>query len=105
MRAVQGHTTLTADTDLTSCWLGKNNADLVKQLLPASLSTAWVRPTQMWGLMLGIPLSSFDSRRLPGASTSFPSYCDLPAGEINDEVVQRLISSFDTDNNCAIDTD
>ena len=59
----------------------------------------------MWGLMLGIPLSSFDSRRLPGASTSFPSYCDLPAGEINDEVVQQLFSSFDTDNSGAIDTD
>ena len=40
-----------------------------------------------------------------GASASLSACCDLPAGEINDDVVRQLFTSFDTDNSGEIDTD
>ena len=59
----------------------------------------------MWGLMLGIIPRSSHSISLQYAFASLSSRCDLHAGEINDEVVQQLFTSFDTDNSGEIDTD
>ena len=50
-------------------------------------------------------LKRIDSGSLQGASASRSSHYGLPAGEINDEVVQQLFTSFDTDNSGEIDTD